>query len=222
MNRKPIDISMIRHGKTKNNTEGRFCGRSDYPLIPEGEDFIRNMVAQYPYPEPQAIFVSPASRCIRTAQLAFPGREYQVIEDLQELYFGEYEERLAREIWDVPELFEGWSQQSLTFSFPGGETIGACRTRGIRVLRDIIAQAVEHEWNQVAVVTHSVLISTTLKALLQTPPPEKKSLFCPNGMGIAVSVPPGESASERPLRYVGYLPKGAPIPDMRNNPYVKK
>ena len=222
MNRQRIHLSLIRHGKTRNNLEGRFCGRSDYPLVPEGEDFIRELVARYPYPEPQAIFVSPAVRCVRTAQLSFPGREFEIVEDLQELSFGEYEERFAREIWDVPALAQGWGQQLPEFAFPGGETIGACRDRGIRVLRWILTRAAEEGWDQVAVVSHSVLISATLKSLLRVLPEDRYALFCPNGMGIGVAVPEGEALAERPLEYLGHLPAGAPIPDMRNNPYSKK
>ncbi len=222
MGQKQIELLLVRHGKTRNNLEGRFCGRADYPLIEEGERDIADMVARWPYPAVEKLFCSPALRCRQTARLCFPGMGPEILDDLQELYFGEFEERPARDLRDFPEYLEGWTRQIPDFSFPGGETIAACRDRGVAAIRGILRRCAAEGWERVGVVTHSMLISLTLRTLLSEIPREDMALFCPNGMGIGVYAAPDGAELDRPLHFFGKLPKGAPLPDMKNNPYIVK
>lgn len=222
MEQKRIELLLVRHGKTKNNLEGRFCGRADYPLAEEGRQYIAGMVARWPYPAVEKLFCSPALRCRQTARLCFPGMEPEIMDGLQEIYFGEFEERLAGDLRDFPEYLEHWIRQTPEFSFPGGETMGDCRDRGAAAIRGIARRCVDEGWSRVAVVTHSMLISLTLKALLSEIPQEDMALFCPNAMGIGVYLAPDEIEQSRPLHFLGRLPQGAPLPDLKNNPYIIK
>ena len=217
-----IDLMIVRHGLTKNNAEGRFCGRADYPLTPEGAAQIREMVDRYPYPVPDKVFCSPALRCRQTAQLAFPGQSLELDEDLWELFFGEFEEKSASEVWKKPDFQEGWLKQKAEFSFPGGETIGHCRERGVRALRRILAQAAAAGWKRVGVVTHSLIAGQFLHELLCEIPSGHSALFCPNGMGIDVYAEAAEIENPHPLHYAGSLPVGAPVPDMSDSPYTRR
>ncbi len=217
MDDQAIEITIIRHGETTNNLIGRFCGRGNYPLAEEGIKFITDMISKYPYEVPEKLFRSPAGRCDETAQLIFPGMPSEVVEDLNEISFGDYEEALASEVYKKDaSVTDFFTKKALDSRLPNGESIRECRDRGIRGMNYVIQQAKEHGWKKVAVVTHSFIMSLFLPMMASN----YTYTFCPNGMGIIVRVQPDDC--EKPLLVVGRAPIGAPVPDMTNNPYVRE
>lgn len=216
-----INICIVRHGITVNNVKGCFGGRTDFSLTSEGKSAISDMVKQYPYPKVEWVVSSPSLRCIETAQLAFPGMEYEIMEDLIELYFGDFENVSASKLWEKPEYYKKWAEQELDFSFPNGETLGECLERAEKAFRLIINKAADRHYENIGVVTHSVVISLVLRKMLKELP-DRKNLFCPNGMGLMVYTYRNEISCDKPLRFEKLLPEGAPRPDMSESPYVKK
>ena len=80
-------IIFIRHGKTKGNTEGRYVGRTEEPLLAESVASLQKT----PYPAVQRVITSPMLRCRQTAEAIYPTVPVQVQWGLEEMDFGEFE-----------------------------------------------------------------------------------------------------------------------------------
>ena len=97
-----LKLILIRHGETQGNKLKRYIGkRTDEPLCPEAG----NMLAQLAYPEVQAVYASPMIRCTQTAGILFPGKKLNIIDELAECDFGEFENKKFQimVIHDTPE-----------------------------------------------------------------------------------------------------------------------
>jgi probable phosphoglycerate mutase len=76
---------------------GRHTGRTDLPLLPEGEERARELGARLAKTEFTAVFTSPLLRARRTAELAgFPHAEVEPL--LREYDYGDYEGLTSAEI----------------------------------------------------------------------------------------------------------------------------
>lgn len=83
-------LLVVRHGQTEWSRDGRHTGRTDLPLLPEGEEQatrLRPVLADHPF---VLVLTSPLQRAVRTAELAgFPDAEAD--DDLLEWDYGAYE-----------------------------------------------------------------------------------------------------------------------------------
>ena len=83
-------LILLRHGETEWSASGRHTGRTDVPLTPRGEAAAAALALALARREIRAVFTSPASRAVRTAELA--GLHGAKIDpDLQEWDYGGYE-----------------------------------------------------------------------------------------------------------------------------------
>ena len=109
------DVYLVRHGETEWSRSGRHTGRTDLPLLPEGEEQARmlgRLLNGIPF---AAVWSSDLQRARRTAELA--GLRPRLTPLLREFDYGEYEGRTSEEIWrERP----GW--QLYADGCPGGES----------------------------------------------------------------------------------------------------
>lgn len=92
-----LTLYLCRHGDTPWSAEGRLAGRSDIPLIAEGEQNARLLGGRLAGISFSRVLVSPLYRARRTAELAgFASAE--VDPRLLEMDFGRYEGRTVGEI----------------------------------------------------------------------------------------------------------------------------
>lgn len=84
------EMLLLRHGATEWSKAGRHTGRTDLPLLPEGEDQARALAPLVKECAFDLVLSSPAQRARRTAELAgLTG--YEVDPDLWEWDYGGYE-----------------------------------------------------------------------------------------------------------------------------------
>jgi hypothetical protein len=92
-----LELWLLRHGATAWARDGRHTGRTDIPLLPEGEEQARcvgPLLHQlgdgggHPF---AAVLASPLQRAWRTAELAGLGAQAQPCDDLLEWDYGAYE-----------------------------------------------------------------------------------------------------------------------------------
>ncbi len=108
-----MSVILIRHGATAGNLKKRYIGATDEPLLPQ-------TVINRAYPAADRIICSPLKRCVMTAELIYPGREYVLCPDLAETDFGLFENKSYEELKDDPEYIK-WLASEGTLPFPGGE-----------------------------------------------------------------------------------------------------
>jgi broad specificity phosphatase PhoE len=97
------ELIVLRHGETEWSKSGRHTGRTDIPLTSRGEAAAAALAPALARRDVVAVFVSPAGRAVRTAQLAGLDRPdvpwpVTVDPDLQEWDYGGYEGRTTAEI----------------------------------------------------------------------------------------------------------------------------
>ena len=118
-------ITLIRHGKTVGNMERRYIGASNVPLCPEG---VREAEQARKDETLSEVFVSPLLRARQTARILFPNAEQRVVEDLQEMNFGDFENRTADEMANDP-AYRAWIEGYCQGACPNGESMDSFRTR---------------------------------------------------------------------------------------------
>jgi len=124
-----LELWLLRHGATEWALNGRHTGRTDLPLLPEGEAEARALapvLARQPF---AAVLVSPLQRARRTAELAGLGEGAQICPDLQEWDYGRYEGITTAEIRRQVPHWTVWSH-----GCPGGEDSAQVEERCLRVI----------------------------------------------------------------------------------------
>jgi probable phosphoglycerate mutase len=122
-------IWIIRHGQTQWSETGRHTGRTDVPLTEDGRLRARRlstMLAGRPFAR---VISSPLSRAFETCRLAGYADQAELVDDLLEWDYGDYEGLKTSEIRQTE---PGWSVW--TGTVPGGETLAQVASRCDRVI----------------------------------------------------------------------------------------
>ena len=110
-------ITLIRHGATASNERKAYIGITDEPLSQIGISQIKPRT----YPEADIVFSSPLIRCIETANIIYPEKEINVINNLRETDFGIFEGKNYQDLSDNAD-YQAWIDSGGTTAFPGGES----------------------------------------------------------------------------------------------------
>lgn len=126
------ELWLVRHGPTEWSRNGRHTSTTDLPLLPEGEDEARGLLARLS-PEVvgrpfSLVLTSPRLRARRTAELAgFPDAELD--DDLVEWGYGDYEGITTPQIRETVPGWTVWDHPS-----PNGESAEQVSARLDRVV----------------------------------------------------------------------------------------
>jgi broad specificity phosphatase PhoE len=123
------EIVLVRHGATEWSLSGRHTGRTDVPLTDEGRAQARAVGAALDGRTFAATFVSPMSRARETCTLAGYGDTAEVVDDLREWDYGDYEGRTTAEIRTEVPKWTVWDGD-----LPNGESRVELGARADRVI----------------------------------------------------------------------------------------
>lgn len=154
-------ISLIRHGRTEANDKGIYIGRTDYGLSNKGIHELYNKIDEYVYPNVARVYSSPMQRCIETSEILFPDAQIQIVENLIEMDFGEFEGKSADELVNR-EDFKTWLKGGMDCRPPQGESVSEVQLRIFKALNEIIHDMMNDDLLHCAVVTHSGIISNMI------------------------------------------------------------
>ena len=144
------ELWLLRHGATAWSRNGRHTGRTDLPLLAEGEQEARALAPALAGVAFDAVLVSPLERARRTCELAGLGAAAQVSSDLSEWDYGDYEGittaaiRAERPSWTL------WRD-----GCPGGEGAAQVQQRCERVIAHALAAG---PTPRVALVAHGHIL----------------------------------------------------------------
>jgi broad specificity phosphatase PhoE len=150
------ELWLLRHGATAWAKEGRHTGRTDLPLLPEGEAEasrvapLLHQLGGHPF---AAVLVSPLQRARRTAELAGLGEQAQLCDDLLEWNYGAYEGITTATIRDTVPGWTVWSH-----GCPDGEDSAAVQQRCERVIDLAERLAAAGDSPRVALVAHGHIL----------------------------------------------------------------
>jgi broad specificity phosphatase PhoE len=112
----PLNLYLIRHGETEWSLSGRHTGRTDLALTAHGEEQARTLIPTLAAIRFARVFTSPLQRARQTCDLAGLGDSAEIVPDLAEWDYGEYEGRRSSEI---RKTWPGWTVYG--DGCPGGE-----------------------------------------------------------------------------------------------------
>lgn len=113
-----MKIVLIRHGMTEGNIQKKFIGSgTDQGLAKEGKDILKT----YEYPEVDIVFASPMARCIETAEIIYSDYKINIIDDLREIDFGDFEGKSHNEL-DGNQEYQNWLDSGGLAEIPNGES----------------------------------------------------------------------------------------------------
>ena len=128
-------VVLIRHGETDWSARGLHSGRTDVPLNADGERRaaqLRPVLAGLAGIESAHVWTSPLSRARRTCELAGLGAHAEVVDDLVEWDYGEYD---GTRTVDLRAADPHWSIWSALIR--AGETVEDVGQRADRVIERI-------------------------------------------------------------------------------------
>ena len=128
------NICIIRHGITEGNARRLYYGKTDIPLAREGIEELKTLRGEGVYPDSKKsmIFTTGLIRTIQTKELVYGDRPYEVIEDLQEINFGEFEMKSYEDLLQNANYRDWITAEDLDKKPPGGESIRQFNHRVIR------------------------------------------------------------------------------------------
>ena len=143
-----MQILLIRHGKTIQGERNQYQGALDTSLSENGRAALKKADQI-----PERVYVSPLKRAKETAEILFPEAEQQVVEELAEMNFGEFEGRSWKEM-ESDEAYRAWVDGLCEGQCPGGEDRAGFSQRVCRAFRELTDQALQDGLEQIAVVAH--------------------------------------------------------------------
>jgi len=160
-------VILVRHGQTEWNRVERFRGRADVPLndtgMQQAEATGRRVAAEW---QPVAIYSSPLSRAIKTAEAIAraTGLAVESHASLVDIDYGDWQGLTpdeARTRW--PEMVEAWYHTPHLARIPGGETLDGLRARAMKAVDEL---ATRYPEQTIVLVGHTVINRIILMGLL--------------------------------------------------------
>ena len=156
---------LIRHGETAGNQKQRYIGRrTDEPLLPQSQEVLK----QLDYGEPQAVYASPMLRCTQTASILVPGKPRNIIDELAECDFGEFENKNYKEL-DGNADYQAWVDSKGMLPFPGGESREEAKRRNLTGFDKAVTRCIRRGISQAALVIHGGTIMNIMEEYAQIP-----------------------------------------------------
>lgn len=137
-----MHILLVRHGETPWNREGRYQGRTDVPLSPDGETQVTSLATRLAGVPIEIAVSSPLSRARRTAEaiLGDRGVPLELDDGLLEISHGAWEGQLAIDVEAAhAEMLGVWRSRPDRDvpAGPGAETLGDVEARAWPVLERV-------------------------------------------------------------------------------------
>jgi probable phosphoglycerate mutase len=151
-------LFLARHAETLLTAENRFAGSTDVLLSDEGREHARQLAHRLREFHPAAIYASPMSRTVETAELLAAPHGMAVRTDprLREIDHGRWEGLTRTEVEARYPVEAGmWIADPYNFAPVGGETGKAVVGRAVPAIQDIVTA---HPDDLVFVVSHKATI----------------------------------------------------------------
>ena len=115
---------LLRHGATEWALNGRHTGSTDLPLLPVGEAEATALAPILAKQAFAAVFSSPLQRARRTCELGGLGNQMQILDDILEWNYGDYEGITTPQIRESVPDWTVW-----THGCPNGEDAAQVQAR---------------------------------------------------------------------------------------------
>ena len=157
-----IEIILIRHGATKNNIEKRYCGsKNDDELLDAAVNLIRDNAEKGIYPDVEIVYASPKKRALQTAGIIYPKEKPIIIDEFDEIDFGDFEGKNYDELKDNPD-YQKWIESNGEMTFPNGDAKAEYCERVKAGFEKMAASVAKQGNKRVGIVAHGGTIMALL------------------------------------------------------------
>lgn len=180
-------VSLIRHGRTRANVEGRWQGQGDWGLDELGRRQAEALVGWFG--KAPSVYSSPLGRARQTAEyVALDGVAH--VEDLKELSMGDWEGMTSEEIYGQwPERMEEIYRDGVDLKRGvTGESWGELTARFRQAVHGIEAA----NGHRTVIVAHGGAIRSYVSSLTSTDDSHAESLFTPKNTSVTNIAMTGE------------------------------
>ncbi len=171
-------ITMVRHGQTEWNAQGRMQGHLDSPLTPLGRRQAQALAEALDPEAFAAIYSSDLGRALETARAIAGGHGRIELEPgLRERHLGCFQGKTWQQLdREMPETVAAFRSADADWEIPDGESV---RQRYRRVVQAVEKIADRHTGRSVLLVTHGGAIDTMMRYVLdlEMACPRRYSLF---------------------------------------------
>lgn len=165
-----MEIYIVRHGRTVWNKAGLIQGSSDVELLQEGIDMAIETGQGLAEVEFDAVYSSPLSRAVNTAQLIIDARDegsrpdIQIDVNLSEMGFGVLEGEKYVPPGEEGGLLEGFWDAPDTYEAPeGGDSFDDIIERAAEFIRHV--EAMHSDGERILVVAHAAMNQALMSVL---------------------------------------------------------
>lgn len=201
---KSYDLYLIRNMPCEGNLQGRYIGRTESPLAERSVKELLAMKQKWEYPKAKDFYASPSVRCVDTLKLLYPTADPEVILELAECDFGDWENHTADELSGAPG-FSDWLASGGMTAPPNGESSGVFFQRICKGFEMLVQHLMTEGKTSAALVTHAGII-TSLLAAYGLPQAKPLEWMCAPGEGYALRFTPSLWMRSRVLEVVEPLP----------------
>lgn len=181
-------LHLIRNMPCQGNLEGRYIGRTESPLPMESVVQLAKMKEKNPYPQANAFYASPSTRCVDTLKVLYPQADPEVIFEMAECDFGDWENKTAQELQGDP-AFTAWIENGSQGTPPNGESGDVFFHRVIRGFTVLVQNLMVKKETSAVLVTHGGVIMGIL-AQFGLPRAGFTDWMCQPGRGYSIRITP--------------------------------
>ena len=157
---------LIRHGHTRANEAHLYCGSTDLPLSPGGEEALKQLRYRLP---PARFLTSGMARTEQTLALLFGEVPHDQAPEFREIDFGRFEMRSYQELKEDPDYLAWISGDNHRNIPPGGESGEQMEERVLSAFRRLEAENIP-----TVLITHGGVIACIMAHLF---PEEHKNRY---------------------------------------------
>ncbi|MFH0856201.1 MAG: histidine phosphatase family protein [Candidatus Omnitrophota bacterium] len=158
-------LTLIRHGITRWNKAGRYCGCKDVALSREGRAQAKLLAKRLKGVKFDRIYSSDRLRALQTAGIVFNKAEIVRASSLREINFGVLEGLRHKEIMiKYPTVYRRWIKDPYQGCIPKAESMDVFNKRVSRGIEGIVRK---NPGREVAIVCHGGVISALVCSILK-------------------------------------------------------
>ena len=158
-----IHIYLIRHGMTKYNTEKKYLGHTDIPVIQEKLSDYNQLHETLNRIKFDAVYSSDLLRCRQTASLLFDKEDIIFDQRLREMHFGDWEGKTYEQLKHEPAYCK-WLSDWETEYIPNGENWERFKSRIQQFMHEEILPE-ENRGKTITIVSHGGVIRQIVSGL---------------------------------------------------------
>lgn len=199
-------IHLIRNAPSVGNLQGRYIGRTDSPIADEGISRLLELKQKHGYPEASAFYASPSTRCVDTLKILYPQAEPEVILEMAECDFGDFENKTAKEL-ENDHVFTKWIENGGQTAPPNGESGSYVLQRTCAGFEMLVNNMIHKGDTSNILVTHSMAI-TSILAVYGLPKANAYDWMCESCCGYSVRITPSLWMRSKVIEVFDMIPQG--------------